>query len=200
MQRFFLSLILGLSALHAADPMTVPIEARPRLVNRLDDEDFVRRRDSWLLSLRLEESEALRRPLWGLTVTKVNPGSQAAKKGVEIGDVLEALGGTPIATTEALKRVRSGDGPVFIEAMTYRFRGHSIADPAGYREAFEVDEWKTKDPISSFKNLALSEGLIDEAEIARIDAEVEATVEEAVRFAEESDDPSPESLYENVYG
>ena len=104
------------------------------------------------------------------------------------------------ATAEALKRVRSGDGPVFIEAMTYRFRGHSIADPAGYREAFEVDEWKTKDPISSFKDLALSEGLIDEAEIARIDAEVDATVDEAVRFAEESDEPGPEALYENVYG
>ena len=104
------------------------------------------------------------------------------------------------ATAEALKRVRSGDGPVFIEAMTYRFRGHSIADPAGYREAFEVDEWKTKDPISNFKDLALSEGLIDEAEIARIDAEVDATVDEAVRFAEESDEPGPEALYENVYG
>ena len=104
------------------------------------------------------------------------------------------------ATAEALKRVRSGDGPVFIEAMTYRFRGHSIADPAGYREAFEVDEWKTKDPISSFKDLALSEGLIDEAEIARIDAEVDATIDEAVRFAEESDEPGPEALYENVYG
>ena len=104
------------------------------------------------------------------------------------------------ATTEALKRVRSGDGPVFIEAMTYRFRGHSIADPASYREAFEVEEWKTKDPISSFKELALSEGLIDEAEIARIDAEVAAIVEEAVRFAEESAEPDLESLYENVYG
>ena len=104
------------------------------------------------------------------------------------------------ATIEALSRIRSGDGPVFLEAMTYRFRGHSVADPTNYREASEVDEWQTRDPINAFKELSLAEGLIDDAEAAQIEAEVDATIAEAVRFAEESDAPSPESLYENVYG
>ena len=104
------------------------------------------------------------------------------------------------ATTEALRRVRSGEGPVFLEALTYRFRGHSIADPAGYRKTSEVDDWQSRDPIDNFKELSLSEGLIEADELERIDAEVDATLEEAVRFAEESEDPSAESLYENVYG
>ena len=104
------------------------------------------------------------------------------------------------ATIEALRRVRSGEGPVFLEALTYRFRGHSIADPAGYRQASEVADWQSRDPIDSFKELSLSEGLIEADELERIDAEVDATMEEAVRFAEDSEDPSAESLYENVYG
>ena len=104
------------------------------------------------------------------------------------------------ATIEALRRVRSGEGPVFLEALTYRFRGHSIADPAGYRETSEVDDWQSRDPIDNFKELSLSEGLIEADELERIDEEVDATLEEAVRFAEESEDPSAESLYENVYG
>ena len=103
------------------------------------------------------------------------------------------------STAEALQRVRSGDGPVFLEAMTYRFRGHSVADPSAYRDSTEVDEWRTKDPIDAFKRQSLEDGLIEEDEIGQIAERVEATVEEAVRFAEESEEPSPESLYANVY-
>jgi pyruvate dehydrogenase E1 component alpha subunit len=104
------------------------------------------------------------------------------------------------ATDEALKRVRSGDGPVFLEAMTYRFVGHSIADPTAYRDSSEVEEWRTRDPIDLLKKRALDDDLIDEEAIAEIEAEVTASIEEAVRFAEESEDPPPEALYENVYG
>ena len=103
------------------------------------------------------------------------------------------------ATSEALDRVRSGEGPVFLEAMTYRFRGHSVADPQAYRDAAEIDEWRLKDPIESFKKLSVAEGLLDDEGIAQIHEHVESTLEEAIRFAEESDDPSPEALYENVY-
>ena len=103
-------------------------------------------------------------------------------------------------TAKALERVRSGDGPVFLEAMTYRFRGHSVADPTTYRDKSEVEEWELKDPINTFKETFLAEGLMDDEEITRIEEQVDATVAEAVRFAEESDDPSPDSLYENVYG
>ena len=104
------------------------------------------------------------------------------------------------ATIEALARVRSGDGPVFIEAMTYRIRGHSVADPSAYRGAAEVDEWRAADPIEKFKALSLEGSLITHEEIVVIDQEVDAVVEEAVRFAEESPEPDMDSLYENVYG
>ena len=104
------------------------------------------------------------------------------------------------ATGEALKRVRSNGGPVFIEALTYRFRGHSMSDPSAYRDSAEVDERRTGDPIARFKRISVDGGLLDEADLARIDAQVDATVAEAVRFGEESDPPGPEALYENVYG
>ena len=103
------------------------------------------------------------------------------------------------ATVEALKRVRAGSGPVFLEAMTYRFRGHSVADPSVYRESLEVDEWKLRDPIDTFKTMSMDDGLITAEEIDRIDEEVNNTIDEAVRFAEESPEPDLDSLYENVY-
>ena len=103
------------------------------------------------------------------------------------------------ATADALERVRSDGGPIFIEAMTYRFVGHSLADPTYYRDSSEVDEWKGKDPISSFKEQSLTEGLIDNDELGRIEDEVNDTITDAVRFAEESEEPGPEALYENVY-
>ena len=64
------------------------------------------------------------------------------------------------ATSFAIDRVRAGNGPVFLEAMTYRYRGHSMADPVNYREMDEVEEWRINDPIDRFKTLAIGEGLI----------------------------------------
>ena len=103
------------------------------------------------------------------------------------------------ATTEAVDRVRSGDGPVFLEAMCYRFRGHSMADPSAYRETTEVDEWRVKDPIETFKESSTEQGLLTEEEVGRITDSVEEKVQEAIRFGEESEKPSPEALYEFVY-
>ena len=103
------------------------------------------------------------------------------------------------ATVEALKRVRSGDGPVFIEAMTYRFRGHSMADPASYRDMSEVEEGRDKDPSERFKSFSLSEGLISEEELDEIDLEVIETINEVVEFAKNSPEPELDSLWDNVY-
>ena len=103
-------------------------------------------------------------------------------------------------TEKALERIRSGGGPVFLEAMTYRFRGHSITDPIAYRESSEVEQWQERDPIKLFKEFSLTEGLIDDESLAQIKARVETTVAEATQFAEDSDDPSLEALYDNVYG
>jgi pyruvate dehydrogenase E1 component alpha subunit len=104
------------------------------------------------------------------------------------------------SVTEALERVRAGEGPVFLEAMTYRFVGHSLQDPQAYRDTDEIDQWRIRDPIDTFAEAALVEGLIDDDQVTRIGERVDAAVAEAVAFAEQSDEPKPEALYENVYG
>ena len=103
------------------------------------------------------------------------------------------------ATTEAITKVRSGVGPVFLEAMTYRFRGHSVADPSAYRDSSEVEEWRAKDPIELFKAVSLEQDLITQEEIGDLGEEVDETMEEAVRFAEESPEPALDTIYDNVY-
>ena len=102
-------------------------------------------------------------------------------------------------TVEAVRRARAGQGPVFIEAMTYRYRGHSMADPVHYREHEEVEEWRVNDPINRFKAFALDQGLIALPELDAIDVEVAAEIEEAVKFARESPFPDESALYENIY-
>ena len=103
-------------------------------------------------------------------------------------------------TVAAVKRVRSEGGPVFIEAMAYRFRGHSMADAQTYRDRGEIQEWQARDPIETFKKLVVDDGLISEEDLESIDREVDATIEESVAFADESPEPTLEALYENVYG
>ena len=103
------------------------------------------------------------------------------------------------ATSFAIDRVRAGNGPVFLEAMTYRYRGHSMADPVNYREMDEVEEWRINDPIDRFKALAIGEGLITTGELEEIDSQVAGEIEEVVRFARESPLPELGDLYKNVY-
>jgi pyruvate dehydrogenase E1 component alpha subunit len=110
-------------------------------------------------------------------------------------DVLD----THAVLAEAVERVREDRRPLLVEAVTYRFRGHSMADPEQYRSKEEVAAWRERDPITSFGQLLLAEGVLDEAELARIDAEAIARVDAAVEFADASPFPAPESLYDDVY-
>ena len=104
------------------------------------------------------------------------------------------------AAVEAVHKVRTGEGPAFVEAMTYRVRGHSVADPQAYRERDEVDEWRSqKAPINNFRNAILAQEIIEETEFEGIDKQVTEVVDEAVRFAEESPEPSIDSLFDNIY-
>ncbi len=102
-------------------------------------------------------------------------------------------------TSMALERIRSGSGPVFIEAMTYRFRGHSVADPSNYRDSDEVSFWQVRDPIVKFQEAALENEAMTSEDLRRIGEEVERTVSEAVKFAEESEEPDPDRVMDNVY-
>src|SRR6202451_4604015 len=110
-------------------------------------------------------------------------------------DVLDTHG----VVSEAVRRVREDRRPLLIEAITYRFRGHSMADPEQYRTKEEVAQWRTRDPIPAFGALLKADGVIDDDEEARIDAEAVERVDAAVAFAEASPFPAPESLYDDVY-
>ena len=101
--------------------------------------------------------------------------------------------------SEAVGRVRRERQPVLVEAVTYRFRGHSMADPEQYRTKEEVAQWRERDPIPAFAELLIAENAIDEAQRERFDVEAIARVDAAVEFAEASPFPAPESLYDDVY-
>jgi pyruvate dehydrogenase E1 component alpha subunit len=110
-------------------------------------------------------------------------------------DVLD----TYAVLTEAVRHVREERQPVLVEAITYRFRGHSMADPEQYRTKEEVAHWRERDPLPAFAQLLVREGVIEESEPLRIDERALARVDEAVEFAEASPFPAPESLYDDVY-
>jgi len=100
---------------------------------------------------------------------------------------------------EAVKRAREERQPVLVEAITYRFRGHSMADPEEYRTKEQVAEWRKRDPIELFSKRLIEEGVLDRAALEELDAAAVARVDDAVAFADASPFPTLESLYDNVY-
>ncbi len=100
---------------------------------------------------------------------------------------------------DALARARDERQPVLVEAVTYRFRGHSMADPEEYRTREQVAEWRRRDPIALFSARLIDAGVLDQAAVDQLDADALARVDEAVAFADASPFPAPESLYDNVY-
>jgi len=102
-------------------------------------------------------------------------------------------------TQEALRQAREERRPVLVEAITYRFRGHSMADPEEYRTKEQVEQWRARDPLVTFGDRLRDEGAITEEDRERIDREAIETVDGAVLFAEASPFSPPESLYDDVY-
>jgi pyruvate dehydrogenase E1 component alpha subunit len=113
-------------------------------------------------------------------------------------DGMDALD-TYHVTSEALRRAREERQPVLVEAITYRFRGHSMADPEEYRTKEQVAEWRLRDPLETFGERLVSEGVLSQQDREEIDQSAIATVDAAVEFAEASPFPAPESLYDDVY-
>ncbi len=101
--------------------------------------------------------------------------------------------------SEALERVRRERRPLLVEAVTYRFRGHSMADPEDYRTREEVSQWRERDPIPAFAGLLEREGVLTAEQREQIERDAAARVEQAVEFAERSPFPAPDALYEDVY-
>ncbi|HXH23345.1 MAG TPA: pyruvate dehydrogenase (acetyl-transferring) E1 component subunit alpha [Dehalococcoidia bacterium] len=140
----------------------------------------------------------------GTAMRKVSALAEIYKRAEAYGIRSEQVDGMDVmavrrSVDEALKLLRRGEGPVFIEAITYRFRGHSMADPEFYRNKEEVEHWRSLDPITNFRAALLAKGIITEAEAEEIANRVEREVRQSVDFAEQSPDPPLESLYANVY-
>lgn len=100
---------------------------------------------------------------------------------------------------ELVEYVRDGNGPVLVESLTYRWYGHSTSDPGKYRTKQEVDEWKKKDPILKFKNYLLDNKLATEEELNQINDKSMKAVEESVKFALDSPEPTLESAFEDIF-
>ena len=101
-------------------------------------------------------------------------------------------------TREAANRARAGEGPTFIDALTYRYKGHSISDPGKYRHKEELEKAIRNDPIVVYQNVLKERGWIDQEAIDRMLENVKEEVEESIEFAEQCDPPAMETLYEDI--
>jgi len=104
-----------------------------------------------------------------------------------------------MAVSRAADRARKGDGPTLLEFRTYRYKGHSMSDPAKYRTKEEVEEYKQRDPVEVVKNTIISNGWASDKELEALESKILAIVEESVKFAEESNYPDPKEALTDVY-
>ena len=117
--------------------------------------------------------------------------------GVEV-DGMDVLAVRKVAQ-EAIARARAGEGPTLIEALTYRFRGHSLADPDELRSPDEKQFWGNKDPIQRLEAYLIEHNLANQSELDEIKQKVQASVDDAVKFAEQSPEPDPKELYRYIF-
>ncbi|MFK0733067.1 MAG: pyruvate dehydrogenase (acetyl-transferring) E1 component subunit alpha [Gloeotrichia echinulata GP01] len=117
--------------------------------------------------------------------------------GVEV-DGMDVLAVRSVAQA-AVARARAGEGPTLIEALTYRFRGHSLADPDELRSKAEKEFWFARDPIKKLATDLIEKDLATEAELKAIERKIQAVIDEAVKFAESSPEPDPSELYRFIF-
>jgi pyruvate dehydrogenase E1 component alpha subunit len=103
------------------------------------------------------------------------------------------------AVAKAAERARKGEGPTLLEFRTYRYKGHSMSDPAKYRTKEEVEAYKRRDPLEQVKLSMKKYGFGDDDYFAAVEKKVKAQVAECVTFAEESDFPDPGEVYDDIY-
>lgn len=140
----------------------------------------------------------------GTSVERASASAELFQRGYAYGIPGEAVDGMDVlavqdAALRAAEHARSGKGPYILEAKTYRYRGHSMSDPAKYRSKDEVTKMRTeRDPIDQLKARMLEIGAIDEAELKEIDREVKQLVTEAAEFSQSSPEPDPSELYTDI--
>ncbi len=139
----------------------------------------------------------------GTSVNRSSAGDNLSDRGKAYGIKSEIVDGMDViavrdSAIRAMEYCRSGKGPYILEMKTYRYRGHSMSDPAKYRTRDEVDKIrKTSDPIENIKELLIKHGTNDEM-IKEIDTKIKASIADAANFAQESPEPSPEELFTDI--
>jgi pyruvate dehydrogenase E1 component alpha subunit len=140
----------------------------------------------------------------GTSVQRASANGELHKRGQAFGIPSEQVDGMDVievyaAAQRALAHARSGKGPYILGMQTYRYRGHSMSDPAKYRSREEVSKIRSEqDPIDRMRQMLLDDELATEDDVKKIDAEVKAIVTEAAEFAQQSPEPDPSELYADV--
>lgn len=140
----------------------------------------------------------------GTSVERASASTELYRRGDAYGIPGKPIDGMDVlavreAAEEAVQHARE-HGPILIEALTYRYRGHSMSDPAKYRSREEVQEVRAeRDPIDRMRKLLLDEGVADEDTFKAIDKDIRAAVNEAASFAQDSPEPDAAELYTDVY-
>ncbi|HYD87481.1 MAG TPA: pyruvate dehydrogenase (acetyl-transferring) E1 component subunit alpha [Vitreimonas sp.] len=141
----------------------------------------------------------------GTSIQRSSSETHLYKRGVSFNIPGEEVDGMDVvavreAGKRAVERARAGEGPYLLEMKTYRYRGHSMSDPAKYRTKEEVEEFKAKrDPIEHVKKLMIDAGHASEEQLKEIDREIRAVVTESAEFAQQSPEPDPSELLTDVY-
>jgi len=141
----------------------------------------------------------------GTSIQRSSSETHLHKRGISFNIPGEEVDGMDVvavreAGKRAVERARNGEGPYLLEMKTYRYRGHSMSDPAKYRTKEEVDEKKAKhDPIEHVKKLLIDAGHADEAALKEIDRDIRAVVTESAEFAQSSPEPDPSELMTDIY-
>ena len=140
----------------------------------------------------------------GTAVDRAAAGSELYKRGEAFGIKGEIIDGMNVfKVIEAAQRagdyVRSGNGPYILEVQTYRYRGHSMSDPAKYRTKEELDSYKSNDPLDIVSNEMIKKKFVSDKELEKINKKIILEIKEAADFALNSPFPSEDDLYTNVY-
>jgi len=140
----------------------------------------------------------------GTSIARSTAMTDLSKKGESFGIPGFKVNGMDLDTVydysrQAVEFVRSGGGPIILEMQAYRYRGHSMSDPAKYRTKEEVEDYKEKDPISQIKDKILTNNYASAEQLKEIEQTVKEIVREAVEFAENSSLPNESELYTNIY-
>ena len=140
----------------------------------------------------------------GTSVERTSNMSEIHKLGLGYGMPSEAVDGmNPESVHEAIskaaKHIRERKGPYFLEIKTYRYKGHSVSDPAKYRTKDELEEYRALDPVKVTEKKMLDNGFVTEEELKNIKSTINQEIEDAVKFAEESDFPDGAELFSDNY-